>query len=100
MTAERISKVISRYADADVDILADTEVRRFEGKQAYVVNEGRELLPGEFDSVVVAVGTCSVNDLEPLLRATGIEVRVIGDAKKPRQIYDAVHEGYDVAVSI
>jgi pyruvate/2-oxoglutarate dehydrogenase complex dihydrolipoamide dehydrogenase (E3) component len=94
-------KLTLKYlADTGVEILTSTEISRFEGRQAFVVNEGKERLLGDFDSVVVAVGTRSVNELESLLRAEGMEVRVVGDAKKPRQIYDAVKDGFNVAIDI
>jgi len=83
-----------------IEILTRSEVTRLEGKKVYVTTEGTEQLLGEFDSVVVAIGTRSVNELEVLLKKEGLEVRVIGDAREPRQIYDAVKEGHDVAVGI
>lgn len=87
-------------AESDVRILTDTKISRFVGKQAFAVSDGREQVLGEFDSVVVAAGTKSVNELEPLLRREGLEVTLIGDAKKPRQIYDAVRDGYETGISI
>jgi len=86
--------------DAGTEILTSTRVTRLDGRQVFVESEGNERLLGKFDTVVVAVGTRSVNDLESVLREAGIDVRVIGDAKQPRQIYDAVMEGYEVSVSI
>ncbi len=83
-----------------VTIYTGTEVSRVEGKKVYVKKEGKEELLGEFDSIVVAVGTRSVNELEPQLRERGVEVKIIGDAKKPRQVYDAIRDGYDVAVTL
>ncbi len=46
------------------------------------------------DTVVVAAGTQSVDVLSRALRELEIEVHVIGDAERPRRIFDAVHEGY------
>jgi pyruvate/2-oxoglutarate dehydrogenase complex dihydrolipoamide dehydrogenase (E3) component len=91
---------LKHLTDSGVEITTSSEVSRFEGKHAFVVSDGSERLLGEFDSAVVAVGTRSVNDLESLLRKEGIEVRVVGDAKRPGQIYDAVKDGYDIAASI
>lgn len=91
---------LKALGDSGVKILTETEVTRFEGNRAFVSTEGSEQLLGEFDSVVVALGATSVNTLEPHLRQAGIEVRTIGDAAKPRQIYDAVKDGYDAAMEI
>jgi NADPH-dependent 2,4-dienoyl-CoA reductase/sulfur reductase-like enzyme len=89
--------ILKELMAAGVEILASTEVTRLEGRKAFVAHEGNERLLGVFDSVVISVGTRSVNSLEPLLKQKGIEVITIGDAAKPRQIYDAVKEGYEAA---
>ena len=49
---------------------------------------------------VVAVGTRSVDDLSRALRDLEIEVHVVGDAQRPRRIFDAVHEGYAVGCRV
>lgn len=82
-------------AEAQVEILTGTEITRFDGKRAFAICDGAEKSLGEFDSVVVAVGTRSVNELEILVRREGLDVRVVGDAKAPRQIGDAVKDGFE-----
>jgi NADPH-dependent 2,4-dienoyl-CoA reductase/sulfur reductase-like enzyme len=94
------SKLILKSLNrSGVEILTETEVTRFENGQAFVKSNGDERALGEFDSVVVAVGMRPVNDLESRIREEGLEVKVIGDAKEPRKIYDAVREGYDVVMT-
>lgn len=83
-----------------VEVLIETKITRFEGKKAYVESGGVEKLLGEFDTVIAAVGTRSVNELEAVLRENGYEVQIIGDARKPGQIYDAIHQGYEAAFDI
>ncbi|MBD3170664.1 MAG: NAD(P)-binding protein [candidate division Zixibacteria bacterium] len=83
-----------------VKILTRTEVSRFEGKTAFIKKEHVENRLGEFDSVVVAVGTSPVDDYVSPLREMGINVVIIGDAKKPGQISNAVTDGYEAAVAI
>ena len=41
-----------------------------------------------------------MNDLIKPLEKRGTEVKVIGDAKKPGQIYDAIRDGFEIAVGI
>jgi pyruvate/2-oxoglutarate dehydrogenase complex dihydrolipoamide dehydrogenase (E3) component len=91
---------LKQLAASGVEVLTGVEVARLEGQRTFIAKDGREQLLGDFDSVVVAVGTRSVNDLEPLLRKEGVAVRVIGDAKKPRQIFDAVKEGHETAAEV
>jgi 2,4-dienoyl-CoA reductase (NADPH2) len=44
-------------------------------------------------SVVTAMGARPDNALEETLRETGIPCRVVGDAKSPRRLIEAIHEG-------
>ncbi len=59
---------------------------------------GKQTIPA--DTVVIAVGAHSVNDLVEAAKADGIKVITIGDAKAPRKIMDAVREGFDEALTI
>jgi 2,4-dienoyl-CoA reductase (NADPH2) len=60
--------------------------------------EGRQKIPA--DTVVMAVGAVSVNDLAEQVRNDRIEVIVIGDAKEPRKINDAIREGFQEALNV
>jgi 2,4-dienoyl-CoA reductase-like NADH-dependent reductase (Old Yellow Enzyme family)/thioredoxin reductase len=84
----------------NVRILTDTKIVRLEGGTAYAEIDKKEKPLGTFDSVVMAVGTKSVNDLIVPLQERNIKVEVIGDARKPGQIYDAVKDGFDIALKI
>lgn len=53
------------------------------------------------DSVVIAAGFISNNELaDQLEENTEMEVFNIGDSKRVRQIYDAIHEGFIAARQI
>jgi len=54
--------------------------------------------PIEADTVICAVGRKSVLNRE--LMEDIEEVYVIGDARAPRKIIDAIHEGFTVALDI
>jgi 2,4-dienoyl-CoA reductase (NADPH2) len=54
--------------------------------------EGRELIP--CDTVVMACGTVPVNPLEGKLKGLVEKVVVVGDAKKARKAYEAIHEAF------
>lgn len=60
--------------------------------------ENRDLLPA--DSVVLAVGSVSVNSFPDAVRALVPEMHVIGDAREPRKALDAIFEGYRVGLEI
>ncbi len=52
------------------------------------------------DSIVIAVGTApqEIGSLD--LGRSGIPIRWIGDASVPRKLFDAIHEGFNVAIEI
>lgn len=60
--------------------------------------KGRESIPA--DTVIIAVGSRSVDDLAREVKQDRTEVITIGDAKEPRKITDAIREGFDAALKI
>ena len=82
-----------------VDLRPNTKLLEITDDSVVVeTEEGRQAIPA--DTVVIAVGAVSVNDLAAQVRDDGIEVIVIGDAKEPRKINDAIHEGFHAALKI
>jgi len=60
--------------------------------------EGREMIP--CDTVVMACGTVPVNPLEEKLKGLAEKVVVVGDAKKARKAYEAIHEAFFEAIKL
>lgn len=54
----------------------------------------------EADTVVLAAGSRSVNSLYKELKEELPEVYLIGDAFKPAKALDAIHQGYELALTI
>ena len=54
----------------------------------------------EGDTLVLALGAKSRAEIVDELKGLAEEVHVVGDAVKPRIIYDAVHEGFEAAMEI
>jgi len=52
------------------------------------------------DSVVLAVGTRAHNPLQEVLAAHGTPFLVVGDARSPAMVYDAVHQGFNAGREI
>ena len=50
--------------------------------------------------VVVALGAAPVTSLTKILEELGLEYHVVGDAKKPRDMLEAIHEGHQAGLSI
>jgi 2,4-dienoyl-CoA reductase (NADPH2) len=61
-------------------------------------NIGREFIPA--DTVIMAVGAHSVNELTKEIEDDGIKLITIGDTKEPRKITEAVREGFEEALKI
>jgi len=94
-------KLTLKMIDAmGVKIFTRTNISWFEENKAYVMEKEGDVYLGEFDSVIAAMGMRSTIELEAELRERGFDVRVIGDARRPGQIFDAVRDGYDAAISI
>ena len=86
--------LLKRLQALPVRILPGTTVKRISSEGILVERGGEELRLAPVDTVVVAAGMRSTDQLSAALRELEIEVRVIGDARDPRRIFDAVHEGY------
>ena len=50
--------------------------------------------------VVVALGVAPVTSLTEILEDLGLEYHVVGDAKKPRDMLEAIHEGHQAGLTI
>ena len=82
----------------DVDLRTGTRLVEIRNNSV-VVEDGSGTTEIPADTVVMAVGSKSVDTLSASLADLGVEVTVIGDAKSPRKISDAVREGFEAALS-
>ena len=55
---------------------------------------------GGIDRIILAMGVQSVDDLSHKIGDRVAEVHVIGDAKQPRQVLEAIAEGAEVGRAI
>ena len=83
----------------DVELRPKTKLVEITKDTVIVDTElGRESIPA--DTVIIAVGSQSVDNLVKEVKRGRIEVITIGDAKEPRKITDAVREGFDMALTV
>lgn len=88
-------------AQKNIKILTGKRLISIEAGQANLVDRWGNEMSVEADNVVVAAGFTPQNDLESQLEEnTEMEIYNIGDSKKVRQIYDAIHEGFIAARQI
>lgn len=79
-----------------VNVMDQSMVKKVTTEGVYVEKDGEEtLLPA--DTVVLATGAAANNTLAAELEGKVKKLHLIGDAKKPRKITEAVREGFDLA---
>lgn len=92
--------MLNRIAEKNISVLTNCHVQEIIGDQIRVSkDDGHGFLTG-IDTIVVAVGSRSVNEMAGVIKREGIPVYTIGDATKPRKILDAIHEGFKLAYNI
>ena len=94
---EAISRkmTLKRLQGLPVEVHTGTRLLSLEDGETLVRDEstGEERSLGSFDSVLVAVGHRSHDPFSAALQETGLEVEVVGDARKPGQVWDATQDG-------
>ncbi len=89
-----------RLAEGGCKILLNTRIERIEDNAVEITSgENREIL-SPVDQVVIAVGMQSRQDLKKGFADKGIAHYVVGDARNPRRIIEAVAEGAKAAWNI
>ena len=92
--------LMERLKDYGVKIETETSVVEFLDDGVIVSKNGMESKLEGFDTIVLAMGAKSVNDLKDQLENRVDELYVIGDALAPRQAIDAIEEGARIALKI
>lgn len=83
-------------AEADVKTITGIRVKEiFADRVEFQDNDDIRTIP--CDTVVIAAGFKADHALEEALEQAGVSVQSVGDAVKPRKVYDAVHEGFHAA---
>jgi len=82
-----------------VNCLDQTKVLEIRLDGVLVENEGtQKVIPA--DTVILAVGSQSNNELYHALQGKLESLSIIGDAAKPRKVLDAIHEAYAEAIRV
>ncbi len=83
---------LKRYG---VEALTEAKALEISSDSVNVEHAGKEI-SFSADTVVLAAGTMSCHPLQEELEKKGIACHIIGDAKRPAMVFDAVHQGYAV----
>jgi len=92
--------LMQRLQEYGVQIQTETSVVELLDDGAIVNQNGKDLRLEGFDTIVLALGTKSVNYLKEQLEGKVAELYVIGDALEPRKAIEAIEEGARVALKI
>jgi NADPH-dependent 2,4-dienoyl-CoA reductase/sulfur reductase-like enzyme len=97
--ATRLHLTFERLAKSNVRVMPNTKLQSVEGGLVRAETPEGLVTLGPFDWIVMAVGyrseTTLAGDLDPALSS-----RIVGDALKPRSIYEAITEGFDAALNL
>jgi thioredoxin reductase len=102
LNMDPISKklLLKRLSQLSVTIYTESELLDFSGKVAQIRTNGEIKELGVFDSLVSSIGHIPYDPWSELLSSQSVNVQVIGDAREPATIYDAVNTGHHAAMSI
>ena len=92
--------LLQRLRDYAVQIETETSVVEFLEDGAIVTKNGKTAPLKGFDTIVLAMGTKSVDSLKKQLEEKISELYVIGDALSPRKAIEAIEEGAKIALKI
>jgi pyruvate/2-oxoglutarate dehydrogenase complex dihydrolipoamide dehydrogenase (E3) component len=92
--------LLNRIEEKKIKVLTKSKVQGITADGVIIENEeGSQEISG-VDTVVVAVGYKSRNNLSEIIKGEDIPVYTIGDCVKPRKILEAVQEGFSLAYSL
>jgi thioredoxin reductase len=81
-------------------VYTNTKVIEFLTDGVKAEKDGKEISLTGFDTIIIAVGAKSVNNLKQELDGKVPELYVIGDALEPRKAIEAIEEGASVAIKL
>jgi len=100
MAGQARSLLMERLREKGVRILVGTTVREIRKEGVVVERDGSREFLGGVDLVVLALGAAPVDELSEGIGGLVPEVYVIGDARRPRRILDAISEGAEAGMRI
>lgn len=102
MVAEHRAVVMRSFAEHGVRQVPNAKICRFysDGIEYEDAQTSKRKELRGFDSVVLAMGYVSIDELSEELEQRGFSVHAIGDAVRARRAIDALREAYELAVAL
>ncbi len=95
----RLALMMNRLIKAGVNMIVKARVISVRDGWVDVDLAGREVRLGPYEAVVAAVGY-RCNPLRDPVPSAGKRVRIVGDANRPRTIFEAIQEGFEAGMGI
>lgn len=92
--------LFERLEEYQVTVYTNTKVKEFLTDGVKAEKDGKEITLTGFDTIIIAIGAKSVNNLEQELEGKVPELYTIGDAAEPRKAIDAIEEGAGIAIKL
>jgi pyruvate/2-oxoglutarate dehydrogenase complex dihydrolipoamide dehydrogenase (E3) component len=94
--------LLDRIKEYGIRIITGTKMEEVTGKGIRAITRGLEWVDYDADNVVIAMGVRPRKDKVAELRrlVPETEVFVIGDCYRPRSLYEANHEGFNVVCDL
>lgn len=93
--------LLKRLSDSrKVEVFVKTKVKGIKRHTIVVEKDGEEMELGKVDEIVLAIGYQSNDAIFRSLEGKVPELFAIGDCVKPRKAFEAIHEGFEVALKI
>jgi len=92
--------LLHRLREKGVNVITNAEIKQFLDDGMVISRDGVEETLAGADKIVLAMGTTRFDELSKAVRDMVPELFVIGDAREPRKILEAVAEGAEIAKSI
>ncbi len=83
---------------SNVTLMPHTTVKEFKTDGVLVEQDGEQLTLEPFQTVILSSGMLSASGPDESIRKSVANIEVIGDADNVRDIFSAIHAGYELAV--
>lgn len=93
------SMLLERLNQQNVEIHKNSRVMKLTENEVFV-QQGEDTVQFPIETVVMAVGVRANRELEDSLENSGLDIKVIGDALKPRKVLEAVWEGFKTGLEL
>jgi NADPH-dependent 2,4-dienoyl-CoA reductase/sulfur reductase-like enzyme len=92
--------LMERLRRKGIEIMVRARVVEFLEDGVVVERDGQEVTIRGVERIVLCVGILPVDELANRIGGKVSEVHVIGDAKQPRRLCEAISEGREAAIAI